>query len=62
MSRDGQTFKVSSTTYLVVKKLDPEEEPYVTDGHRLVSLMTGRTLEVSEVYLADLEEKGKRIT
>lgn len=62
MNRDGQTFKVMFTTYLVVEKLDPSERPYVPDGHRIVSLTTGKRLEVSEAYLADLEEKGKRLT
>ena len=60
--RDGQTFKVAHTTYLVIEQLDPWEAPYVTDGHRIVSLVTGKTLEVSEAYLDDLEQKGKRLT
>lgn len=62
MNRDGQIFQVVQTAYLVIQKLDPSEKPYVLEGHRLVSLVTGRTLEVSESYLADLAQKGKRIT
>jgi hypothetical protein len=64
VSRDGQTFKVASTTYLVVEELPlfDLDLPYSNVGHRIVSLTTGKTLKVSEAYLADLEEKGKRLT
>jgi hypothetical protein len=64
MNRDGQTFKVMFTTYLVIERLDDPgaDLPYSNVGHRIVSLTTGKTLKVSEAYLADLEEKGKRLT
>jgi hypothetical protein len=62
VNREGQSYKVAFTTYLVVEKLDPSQKPYIPDGHRIISLNSGKTLEVSEAYLADLEEKGKRLT
>lgn len=69
MNRDGQTFKVASTTYLVIEALDEPLNVFVgvsgselRSGHRIVSLTTGKELKVSEAYLADLEEKGKRLT
>lgn len=64
MNRIGQTFKMETATYLVIERLSiPDDDlPYSNDGHRIVSLTTGKTIKVSEVYLANLEEKGRRLT
>lgn len=64
MNRDGQTFKISTTTYLVIQELTGPWDtlPHDAEGHLIVSLTTNKQLKVSEAYLANLEERGARLT